>query len=72
MRMPGVFSSRLIPGLESFLGTQGYVWDTQSDMAWALAGAIAALAVLGKMHDRQLRKRGYIPTAENTAFRKDG
>ncbi len=27
---------------ESFLGTQGYVWDTQSDMAWALSGAILA------------------------------
>ncbi|MEC7377630.1 MAG: DUF2238 domain-containing protein [Pseudomonadota bacterium] len=40
---------------ESFLGTQGYVWDTQSDMAWALSGAIVALAVLGRLHDRQLR-----------------
>jgi len=40
---------------ESFLGTQGYVWDTQSDMAWALAGAIAALTLLGRYHDRQLR-----------------
>ncbi len=40
---------------EAFLGTQGYVWDTQSDMAWALAGAIAALTLLGRYHDRQLR-----------------
>jgi putative membrane protein len=39
---------------ESFLGTQGYVWDTQSDMAWALGGAIAALALLSKLHDRQI------------------
>jgi putative membrane protein len=39
---------------ESFLGTQGYVWDTQSDMAWALSGAIIALLLLGKLHDRQL------------------
>lgn len=39
---------------EAFLGTQGYVWDTQSDMAFALAGAIAALALLGRRHDRQL------------------
>ncbi len=39
---------------EAFLGTQGYVWDTQSDMAWALTGAIAALALLGRYHDRQL------------------
>lgn len=41
---------------ESFLGTQGYVWDTQSDMAFALVGAIAALALLSRLHDRQLVK----------------
>jgi putative membrane protein len=40
---------------ESFLGTQGYVWDTQSDMAWALGGAVVALTLLGKVHDRQIR-----------------
>ena len=49
---------------DAFLGTQGYQWDTQSDMAMALLGAVAALAFLGRIHDRQLRqvrltKRGY-------------
>jgi len=39
---------------EAFLGTQGYVWDTQSDMWWALFGASTALILLGKYHDRQL------------------
>jgi putative membrane protein len=39
---------------DAFLGTQGYVWDTQSDMAMALAGALLALATLRKAHDRQL------------------
>jgi len=39
---------------ESFLGTQGYVWDTQSDMLWALCGAILALLSLSKLHDRQI------------------
>ena len=39
----------------SFLGTQGYVWDTQSDMAIALLGAILALALLAKAHDRQIK-----------------
>ena len=39
---------------ESFLGTQGYVWDTQSDMLWALCGAIVALLTLSKLHDRQI------------------
>ena len=39
---------------DAFLGTQGYVWDTQSDMLLALIGAVTALAVLGRLHDRQL------------------
>ena len=39
---------------EAFLGTQGYAWDTQSDMAWAGFGAMLALATLGRWHDRQL------------------
>lgn len=39
---------------EAFLGTQGYVWDTQSDMALALIGAMAALLLLAKLHDRQI------------------
>ena len=38
-----------------FLGTQGYIWDTQSDMAWALFGAIFALIFLSKYHDKQLK-----------------
>jgi len=45
---------------ESFLGTQGYAWDTQSDMAWALLGAVSALLLLGSWHDRQLRGRGFV------------
>ncbi|MEN8214098.1 MAG: DUF2238 domain-containing protein [Pseudomonadota bacterium] len=43
-------------GAEAFLGTQGYVWDTQSDMALALVGAVAALVLLGRMHDDQLSR----------------
>ena len=39
---------------EAFLGTQGYIWDTQSDMAWALFGAIIALITLAKVHDRSM------------------
>ncbi|OEU58542.1 MAG: hypothetical protein BA862_01810 [Desulfobulbaceae bacterium S3730MH12] len=41
---------------EAFLGTQGYVWDTQSDMGMALLGAIVGLLSLGTLHDRQLEK----------------
>lgn len=42
---------------ESFLGTQGYVWDTQSDMGWALFGAILALVLLSRYHDRELEEK---------------
>jgi putative membrane protein len=48
---------------EAFLATQGYVWDTQSDMAFALAGAVAALLLLGRLHDRQLLMAGFIDNA---------
>lgn len=41
-------------GAEDFLGTQGYVWDTQSDMALCLLGSLLALAFLSRLHDRQL------------------
>jgi putative membrane protein len=41
---------------DSFLGTQGYIWDTQSDMMYALIGAILALILLSRPHDRQLEK----------------
>jgi len=40
---------------DAFLGTQGYIWDTQSDMFWALCGSILALLILSGWHDRQLR-----------------
>jgi putative membrane protein len=46
-------------GAEEFLGTQGYVWDTQSDMAFALLGAVLAIATLSRRHDRQLKDRGF-------------
>ncbi|MBT8125029.1 MAG: DUF2238 domain-containing protein [Gammaproteobacteria bacterium] len=39
---------------EAFLATQGYVWDTQSDMGLALLGAILGLLTLSKLHDKQL------------------
>ena len=43
---------------DAFLGTQGYAWDTQSDMGWALFGAVLALALLSRVHDRQLSALG--------------
>lgn len=41
---------------DSFLGTQGYVWDTQSDMLFATIGAITALITLSRIHNKQLSK----------------
>ncbi|NLV66340.1 MAG: DUF2238 domain-containing protein [Spirochaetes bacterium] len=43
-------------GAESFLGTQGYVWDTQSDMFLALTGAILAQILLGRYHDKRINE----------------
>ncbi|GIU06758.1 membrane protein [Shewanella sp. MBTL60-112-B2] len=42
---------------EAFLGTQGYVWDTQSDMAMALVGGISAVLLLSRLHDKALRAK---------------
>ncbi len=41
---------------QAFLGIRGYVWDTRSDMAMALMGAVLALLILSDLHDRQLRR----------------
>jgi putative membrane protein len=43
-------------GAHAFLGTQGYIWDTQSDMGYALIGAILSLMLLSHHHDQQLHK----------------
>jgi putative membrane protein len=42
-------------GAVEFLGTQGDPWDTQSDMFFALIGAITALLLLAGWQDRQIR-----------------
>lgn len=41
-------------GATEFLGTQGYEWDTQSDMFLAFIGAVCALLTLARWHDRQI------------------
>jgi len=43
-------------GADEFLGTQGYLWDTQSDMFFALIGAITALVLFSQLHDRQIER----------------
>jgi putative membrane protein len=44
-------------GADAFLGTQGDIWDTQSDMFCALIGAAVAQLSLGRVHDAAMRKR---------------
>lgn len=41
-------------GADEFLGTQGDPWDTQSDMALALIGAICSVVLFSRWHDKQL------------------
>ncbi|MGL4767894.1 MAG: DUF2238 domain-containing protein [Formosimonas sp.] len=42
-------------GADEFLGTQGYVWDTQSDMGFALLGALFGILCLSHWHNRHLK-----------------
>ena len=50
-------------GADEFLGTQGYVWDTQSDMFYALVGAVTALGLFSRLHDRMIKR---METDENS------
>lgn len=43
-------------GAEDFLGMQGYIWDTQSDMFCAMIGAICMLIFFSKLQDKQIHK----------------
>jgi putative membrane protein len=43
-------------GAGDFLGTQGYVWDTQSDILCAMLGAICMLIFFSKLQDKQISK----------------
>ena len=40
---------------DSFLGTQGYVWDTQSDMLYAFMGALSMIVLFSKIQDNQIK-----------------
>jgi putative membrane protein len=43
---------------EAFLGMQGDIWDTQTDMLFCLIGSIVAIIVLTKLHNKYLSKVG--------------
>ena len=44
-------------GGDAFLGTQGYVWDTQSAMLYATIGAICMLIFFSKKHDKAIQEQ---------------
>lgn len=48
----------ILPGqsADSFLGTQGYIWDTQSDMLYASIGAISMILFMSRIQDRLIAK----------------
>ena len=41
---------------DSFLGTQGYIWDTQSDMLYAFIGALCLVIFLSRVQDKQIAR----------------
>jgi putative membrane protein len=41
---------------DSFLGTQGYIWDTQSDMLYAMIGAICMVVFISRIQDNVIKK----------------
>ena len=47
------------------LGTQGDVWDTQSDMLFATVGAVVMVALLSKKQDQAIAGlKGFPPKAK--------
>jgi putative membrane protein len=43
-------------GADSFLGAQGYIWDTQTDMMLALIGAVLAVLFLSTSQNTSIQK----------------
>ncbi len=52
----GEWAVALLTGKSSdaFLGTQGYVWDTQSDMFYALIGSLMMIIFMGPLQNKVL------------------
>ncbi len=44
---------------EDFLAMQGDQWDTHADLFFALVGSVAGLLLLGRVHDRCMRRLGF-------------
>ena len=43
---------------QAFLGSQGDIWDAQWDMLLALIGAMVALPIFSRLHDRSMARLG--------------
>jgi putative membrane protein len=55
----------------TFLGTQGDIWDSQSDMLAAALGGLFILFVLRKVHDRIIEKEfpgTFVPVSETNSI----
>ncbi|MBK6833963.1 MAG: DUF2238 domain-containing protein [Bacteroidetes bacterium] len=55
-------------GADAFLGTQGYAWDTQSDMLCAMIGAISSLLLFSKLQEKQINKITKNLTTQNVTI----
>ncbi len=53
-------------GADEFLGTQGDPWDTQADMFIAVIGAVIALLLFSRLHDRQIEDRKDIDLSDES------
>ncbi len=52
-------------GAEAFLGSQGYEWDTQSDMMFALIGALCFIALFRQWQNHSIRQVQKIQALKN-------
>lgn len=55
---------RIGQGADEFLGTQRAPWDTLSDMFIAVIGAVTALLLFSRLHDRKIEDPGGIDASE--------
>lgn len=50
-----------------FLGAQNYFWDAQADIFFALIGALSAIIIFGKYHEKAMKK---LPSSSNNIINK--
>ena len=55
---------------EAFLGTQGDIWDTQSDMLFAFIGAISMVVFVTTLQDKMIEKEKVIIVQQNNLLEK--